>query len=1103
MFKKILIANRSEIAIRIVHAIAGLGLSSVAVFSLDDDLSLHTKKADEAYALPGRGVAAYLDQEALISIALQSGCNAIHPGYGFLSENAAFARRCEEEEIVFIGPTPETLDLFGNKSVARKHASDLGIPILAGTDYATSVKQARSFLKSLGPNGSIMLKAVAGGGGRGIRVVTSADRLEEAYEACCQEAVHAFGNGDIYVEQFMPRARHIEVQIIGDGTGEVAHLWERECSIQRRNQKLIEIAPALELNDGMREKLLDAAVILAKSVSYKNLGTFEFLVDVSPEAENRFAFIEANPRLQVEHTVTEEITGIDLVQLQIQLASGISLAELGHCQNSILAPRGIAMQVRINMETMNTAGDVKPSGGVLSAFDIPFGPGVRIDTCGYVGYRSNPAFDTLLAKVICYSSSTSFAAVSALSYRALCESRIAGFETNLKFLQELLVHPALGPEKIHTRFVDEYWDDLNADCADRHRQLYFEAPMGSAPVQIKAQTNRQHDSESQYTVRSAMQGTVVSLDAEPGDDVPVGRRILVLEAMKMQHSIAAETAGRLLRFDVAVGDTIFEGDSIYHLEPGETGEEQTSVIETIDPDHIRADLLALQARRSRIEDKARPEAVARRRKTNQRTARENISDVCDEGSFVENGGLTVAAQRSRRTFDELVQKTPADGIVTGIGTINASQFGKQNSSCAVLSYDYTVLAGTQGYKGHDKTDRMLSIAAKQHLPIVIFTEGGGGRPGDTDHLGVAGVDVLTFNLFAKLSGLVPLIGINSGRCFAGNAALLGCCDVIIATRNSTIGMGGPAMIEGGGLGVFSPEEVGPIDVQQANGVVDIVVEDEAEAVLTAKKYLSYFQGSIDEWDEPDQKQLRHVIPENRLEVYDIRRVIETIADVGSVLEIRSGFGIGMITALTRIEGRPVGIVANNPAHMAGAIDSDGADKAARFLQLCDGFDIPVLFLCDTPGIMVGPEAEKTAQVRHCSRLFVTGANITVPFFTIVLRKSYGLGAMAMAGGTFRAPLFSVAWPTGEFGPMGLDGAIKLGFRDELAAIEDPDLRKEKFDEMVAEAYKHGKALSTASFFEIDDVIDPAESRARLVASLRACLVAGPRTGKKRQNIDTW
>ena len=388
-----------------------------------------------------------------------------------------------------------------------------------------------------------------------------------------------------------------------------------------------------------------------------------------------------------------------------------------------------------------------------------------------------------------------------------------------------------------------------------------------------------------------------------------------------------------------------------------------------------------------------------------------------------------------------------------------------------------MLAGTQGKTNHHKKDRLFEIVEEQRMPLVFFTEGGGGRPGDVDVQSVAGLNTMAFHIFGRLSGVAPLVGINSGRCFAGNAAILGCCDVVIATKNSSIGMGGPAMIEGGNLGVYAPEEVGPMSVQVPNGTVDIAVEDEAEAVAVAKKYLSYFQGALPEWRAADQRLLRRSIPENRLRVYDVREVIDTMCDEGSVLELRRAFGLGMVTALARIEGKPLGIVANNPMHLAGAIDSDGSDKAARFLQLCDAFDLPVLFLCDTPGMMVGPEVEKTALVRHCSRLFVTGANLGVPFGTIVLRKAYGLGAQAMAGGIVPCRHLRDRLADRRVRRHGARGRgqarLPQGARGGRAI---PTSAAALFDKMVAAAYARGKALSTATYFEVDEVIDPADSR---------------------------
>ena len=556
------------------------------------------------------------------------------------------------------------------------------------------------------------------------------------------------------------------------------------------------------------------------------------------------------------------------------------------------------------------------------------------------------------------------------------------------------------------------------------------------------------------------------------------------------------------RVDAAVGETYIANHPLCFVEPGEVTAGAEAEAAEVDLDHIRDDLAVIVHRHEIVLDDARPAAVARRHDAGKRTARENVADLVDDGTFVEYGPMVVAAQRRRRTMEDLLVRSPADGLVAGVGSVNGDLFDAPDNRCAVMAYDYTVFAGTQGIKNHAKTDRIIQVAREGRMPLVLFGEGGGGRPGDTDG---GDFGTWTFTDFAALSGLVPVVGITTGFCYAGNASLLGCCDVIIATEGSNIGMGGPAMVEGGGLGVFAPEEIGPMDVQVPNGVVDIAVADEAEAVEVAKRYLAYFQGSFTEWEEHDQRRLRQVVPENRLRVYEIRDVVEIIADVGSVLEIRKGFAPTMVTALIRIEGRPVGVVANDSKHLGGAVDADGSDKAARFMQLCDAFDIPVLFLCDTPGIMVGPEIEKEALVRKSSRLFLTAANLQVPSFAIIVRKSYGLGAAAMVGASFRNPLAVVAWPTGEFGPMGLEGAVKLGYRDELAAIEDPDERVARYDELVAKEYARGKAERSATAFGIDDAIDPADSRYWLANLLAGIRPDGRRLDprKRRAFIDAW
>ncbi len=1089
-FTALLIANRGEIAIRIARACADLEVRSVAVFAEDDSASLHTRKADLAVPLKGRGVPAYLDMDQLIAIAAAQGCDAIHPGYGFLAENAEFARRCQAAGIRFIGPAPEVLELFGDKAAARALAERCGVPLVAGLNQAVTLEQAQAFCAE---HGAVMLKALAGGGGRGMRAVLEPSALAEAYARCQSEAQAAFGNGALYIEQLVSDARHIEVQVLGDGSGAVSHLWERDCSLQRRNQKLVEIAPSPDLDHNVRDAMLAAALQLASEVHYQGIGTFEFLLDVTQPG--RFYFMEANPRVQVEHTVTEQVTGVDLLHTHLKLIAGQSLAQLGLLQPPVL--QGFAVQLRINLETLHADGSTRPAVGTLTAFEPPSGPGLRVDGYGYAGYAVSPSYDSLLAKLIAHG--PDYPAALRRAYRALSEFRLEGVANNLHLLQNLLRHPAVQSHQVNTRFVESQLTELLAPQAQSHVHRYFAGSSASV-----AASQPSIDAPAGCMPLSCPNtGVLVCLEVAEGDAVAVGQSIAVLEAMKMEFVLKASHSGIVRALAAQPGDTLAAGQTLLFIEPAEVAADAQHNEQSLDLAHIRADLAEVLERHALLTDARRPEAVAKRRKTGQRSARENLADLLDDGSFSEYGALALAAQRRRRSTAELLQLSPADGLIAGIGTVNAAAFGSQAARCMSIAYDYTVFAGTQGVINHKKTDRMLQLAEQWRLPLVLFAEGGGGRPGDTDFVGVAGLDCHTFVGMAKLSGLVPLVGIVSGRCFAGNAALLGCCDVIIATDNATLGMAGPAMIEGGGLGRFTPEQVGPVSVQGPNGVIDVQVADEAAAVTVAKQYLSYFQGPLADWQCSDQRELRQLIPENRLRVYDIRQVIATLADADSVLELRRPFAPGLITALIRIEGKPFGLLANNPAHLGGAIDAQAGDKAARFMQLCDAHDLPILSLCDTPGFMVGPEAEKQATVRHISRMFVAAASLSVPFFTVVLRKGYGLGAQAMAAGSFHSPLFTIAWPSGEFGAMGLEGAVRLGFAKELAAQTDTVAQQALFDTLVTKAYEQGKGLNMASYLEIDAVIDPAETRAWLLRGLNATPAPAPRQGKKRPCIDTW
>ncbi|OBJ49599.1 carboxyl transferase domain-containing protein [Mycobacterium sp. 1423905.2] len=1066
----LLIANRGEIALRIIRTATELGIATVAVYAEDDAESPHVHAADEAICVSG-----YLDQAAILAAAKQAGAQFIHPGYGFLSENAEFARACVAAGYTFVGPDAEVLELVGNKSSARRAAVAAGVTVLAATDGPSSIEDVREFFAAR--DGAVMIKALAGGGGRGMRRVERADQLDDAYRQCAAEAQLGFGDASVFAEEMLDGARHIEVQIVAAPAGHQTRalaLGDRDCSIQRRYQKLIEIAPAQGLSDPVRRDLHQAAARLCARVRLRGLATVEFLV-----SGDRFVFLEINPRIQVEHTVTEEVTGIDLVAAQLSIARGASYYELrlpaGIASDGLevigepVAPRGIAIQTRVNMETFAADGSVLPTTGTLTAFSLPSGPGVRVDTYGRAGLTPSPRYDSLLAKVVTHIHGSDFPAAVRKARIALGEFGVEGIGTNIAFLREMLHHNDIQSGTVPTTFLDGKLPELAAATLS-HRHQHAAGPVELYP--------------GEEALRAQLAGTVVEI-APQGAELAAGQQAAVLEAMKMQHVLVAPAGVRIVRTLVVPGQVVGTGDPLLVFTRSDAGGDGGSTSSALDLDRSRADLDEVRERHRMTRDEGREAAVAKRHKRGRRTARENIADLIDEGSFVEYGALAIAAQRSRRSEEDLIANTPADGLVAGLATIGADRVGQAAAEAVVVSYDYTVLAGTQGMRNHAKTDRIFELAARKRLPVVLFAEGGGGRPGDTDVGGLAGLDVPTFRMLAGLSGRVPLISIVSGRCFAGNAALAGVCDVIIATPDANIGMGGPAMIEGGGLGVYPPEAIGPIDVQRHNGVVSLVARDESHAVALAKQYLSYFQGSSADWEAPDPRLTRHVVPEHRLHAYDVHRAIESIVDIGSVLELRADYGVGVVTALVRVEGVAYGLIANSSHHLGGAIDAEAADKVGDFLTLCESFRLPVISLCDTPGFMVGPDSEKDATVRRFGRMFILGARLTVPLGMIILRKGYGLGAMAMAGGSFRAPQFTIAWPTGEIGGMGLEGAVRLGFSKELAAAPDEAERQALFERLVAAAYQHGKALRSATTFELDDVIDPADSRAWITRLRRA------------------
>ena len=1025
--QRLLVANRGEIAIRICRAAATLGIGTVAVFSSDDAAERHVTRAGSAALLPGAGPAAYLDVAAVVRAAVDSGCTLLHPGYGLLSESPALAAACAAAGITFVGPSVAALELLGDKVACRELALRVGVPVLAGSGVV-SADQALAWAAGR----AVMVKAVAGGGGRGLRVVPAGGDVAAAVRDCASEARRSFGDDRVFVERHLAGARHVEVQVVGDGT-DVVVLGDRDCSLQRRNQKLLEVAPAPDL--ACRAALHEAARTLARAADLVSLATVEFLV-----AGEEFFLLEVNPRLQVEHTVTEETTGLDLVALQLSLALGGSLpaAPTSH---------GVAIQGRVNAEVLHADGSVTPAAGTVTTFEAPTGPGVRVDTAAHAGWAMNPRFDSLVAKVVVHAAD--LGAALRLAVSALDETVVAGVATTAGVLAQVVAHPDLATWSVSTTWLGEHLPELVTDVVEQ------------ADPSVVAPT---------------MRATLVQVLVAEGDLVQPGQELAVVEAMKMQQALTSVTSARVRRVLARVGDVLDAGAPVVVLDPTEGGVAQGASLRP-DPSFVRADLAALQEKLAPTLDENRPAAVAKRTRLGRRTARANVAALVDGGSFLEYGQLQVAGQSRYRTPEDLSVNTPADGLVGGLGQVAGSE-------AVVLAYDYTVLAGTQGMANHKKTDRLLELALERDLPVVLLAEGGGGRPGDVDWLDISfsALDLDTFMSLATLT--TPRITVADGWCFAGNALLFGCGDIRIATRAASIGMAGPVMIEAGGLGACRPEDVGPAALHASLGQVEVLVDSDVEAVEVARRLLPYLTGARAEaWEVEDQRLLRHVVPEDRKRAYPIREVAELLTDAGSLVELRAEHCPGLLTALATVEGYPCGVLGNDPLHLGGAVDAAAADKAAWFFAFCERFALPLVVLCDTPGFMVGPPAEAEGTMGAAARMMAAGGALTVPLVLVCTRKGYGLGAMAMAGGSFTKPVATLTWPSGELGAMGLEGATRIVFGKEVDAVADPVERAALFEQRVAQVYERGQGTAVARILEVDAVIDPAETRAWVVRAL--------------------
>ncbi|CEJ11693.1 Biotin carboxylase [bacterium YEK0313] len=1059
----ILIANRGEIAIRIARAARELGLATVGVHAADDAASLHTRYVDQARALPGEGAAAYLDQDAILAAARETGAAAVHPGYGFLSENADFAARCAAAGLIFIGPSSDALALFGDKISARRLAESAAVPVVPGTSRPTTLEEARSFAAT---HGAVMLKAIAGGGGRGMRAVQSLQEIDEAFARCSSEARQAFGNGDLYVEKLLPAARHIEVQVVGDGTGDICHLWERDCTVQRRHQKLVEIAPAPALAQALRERILAVAVKLAAQVRYAGLGTFEFLV-----RGDEFWFIEANPRLQVEHTITEEVTGVDLVQAQIRIAFGARLTDVGLAVPP--AVQGFAVQARVNLEQLLPDGTPVPRAGRLSAYTPPSGPHVRVDGYGYATYTTSLRYDSLLAKVIARGRSYERALDNVA--QALREFHIGGVPTNIPLLLSILDLPAVKAGGFDTSLVAE---NLPALLAASNKQTTIvppaapgeETPADEAPVDLG------EAEEGIALVTAPMHGMVVSVAVRPGDVVPAGASLMVLEAMKMEHVVRAPVGGTVLAVAAVAGGVVAEGARVFRIRIGGegAGDIADATAQPKEPVWAR-EVEEIARRRQLTRGMGGPAKLARQKAEGKRNVRERIDALVDPGSFSEIGPLTAFVG-----YDEngaMTSYAPAN-FVAGTGRVNGRKI-------VVGADDFTLRAGSGDAAIHEKQIFSEHYAGQMRLPIVRLLDGasGGGSVKMALEQGFhylpvnPGWDAVVENLSlvpVVAAALGPTVGLGAARLVMSHLA-------IMVAGIGQVFTAGPPIVLSATRENLNKEELGGAEIHRNNGMVERLVASEAEAADVARRFLSYLPSSVFELppvttsaDPCDRSEegLLSAIPRHERQPYAITPILDAVFDAGSVFAY-ADYGGSIVTALARLDGHPVGVIATDP--MKGAtMTAEGAMAATRLVDLCETFHLPLVSLTDQAGVSIGSIAERRGTIRYGARAITAIYQARVPQAELVLRRVFGVGG-AGAVNRHRANR-SWCWPSGTWGSLPQQGGIEAAFRAELAAATD---REAAIARIARRLEAVGSPFRTAEHFGVQDIIDPRESRALL------------------------
>ena len=1108
--QRVLISNRGEIAIRIARAAAALGMESVGVYAPADALSLHTRTSTRAEEI-GNGaardpVAAYLDAEAQVAIAKQTGCDCVHPGYGFLAENAPFAALCADAGLAFVGPPPAVLALFGDKVRARQLARAEGIAVVPGSDGAVaSVAEASTAAEALGY--PVMLKAAAGGGGRGMRVVASEDAMAEAFPRCQSEAQAAFGDGALFVEKHVPRPRHIEVQILADDHGNVVHLHERDCSVQLRHQKVLETAPAPGLDDALRERILADAVKLARAAKYVNAGTVEFLVE--PESGAHY-FIECNPRIQVEHTVTEQVTGVDLVEAQFRIAAGDGLDTLGLSdQQGIGAPRGFAVQARVLVR----------GAGALTAYKEPSGPGVRVDGCGYVGYAPPPHFDPLLAKVVCSSSSAaSFASALERTARALDEFHIGGVATNLGQLRGILEHPAVRSGDARTSLLAEQRDlhaappaegeqNGNAALALLRQQatVMGVAAVGAAGAVATEAAPAVAVEPGQEAVACPMAGTVLEVRAQQGASVRAGDTLLIVSAMKMESQVVAPCDGVIAATqDLGAGDTVEAGQVFAAIAPAAGAKRleartEDSWMPLLD-DVATMQRLALE----RLAPGSEEPGVVRQRSRGKLTCRERIDLLLDDDTFREVG--SIAGFASYDDEGAITAFTPANHV-GGWGRI-------EGRSAIVCADDFTSRGGHADGAIGAKSSYLDRLSIEMRMPSVRLLDGssgggsvaamvpaqkaqgeskakestgaikagrprvaGGGGSFLPGHLGSA--------MYASQLATVPVVNMLLGSVVGIGAAkaVLGHFSVMVRDIAQLFVAGPPVVRHAMGYDI-TKEDLGGWHIHCRNGSVDNLAESEEDAAQQTRRFLSYLPGSVYEAppvlpprsDDPAdrrEEELLALIPRKRTTTFDMRKAIRLIADRSSFFEVGPLWATDQITGFARFNGHPLGVIASDSQHAnGGALTADGCSKLTRHVDLCDLFHLPILNLVDNPGFAVGLEHEITGAIRRGGEWMVAFSQVAVPIFTVLMRRSFGVAGNNYATPVAR-PSMRVAWPAADVGGIPPEGGIEAAYKRQLAEAEDPRALRE---ELMARIETARGPVGPLSKFQIEEMIDPRDTR---------------------------